>query len=97
LVAEDVGRHNTIDRLAGRALRDGLDTEGMILLTSGRITSEMLAKAARMRIPVAISRTSPSSLSVELATAWNITLVGYARGTGFRVYAAPERIEGPAR
>ena len=93
LVAQDVGRHNTIDRLAGRALREGVSTEGAILLTSGRITSEMLAKAARMRAPVAISRTSPTGLSVELATAWNITLIGYARGTGFRVYSAPERID----
>ncbi|MFH1105043.1 MAG: formate dehydrogenase accessory sulfurtransferase FdhD, partial [Actinomycetota bacterium] len=75
------------------ALREGVSTEGAILLTSGRISSEMLAKAARMRAPVAISRTSPTGLSVELATAWNITLIGYARGTGFRVYSAPERID----
>jgi FdhD protein len=93
LVAQDVGRHNTIDRLAGRALREDVPTAGAILLTSGRISSEMLAKAVRMRVPVVISRTSPTSLSVELATAWNITLVGYARGTNFRVYSAPERIE----
>lgn len=93
LVAQDIGRHNTIDRLAGRALRGGVSTEGAILLTSGRISSEMLTKAARMRAPVAISRTSPTSLSVEMATAWNITLIGYARGTSFRVYSAPERID----
>lgn len=93
LVAQDIGRHNTIDRLAGRALRGGVSTEGAILLTSGRISSEMLTKAARMRAPVAISRTSPTSLSVELATAWNITLIGYARGTNFRVYSAPERVD----
>jgi len=93
LVAQDVGRHNTIDRLAGRALREGVSTEGAILLTSGRISSDMLAKAARMGAPVAISRTSPTSLSVELATAWNITMIGYARGTNFRVYTAPERID----
>ncbi|MBM3695000.1 MAG: formate dehydrogenase accessory sulfurtransferase FdhD [Actinobacteria bacterium] len=95
LVAQDVGRHNTIDRLAGRALRTGLATEGAIVLTSGRISSEMLAKAAGMRAPVVISRTCPTSLAVELAQAWNVTLVGYARGTGFRVYAAPERIGPP--
>lgn len=93
LVAQDVGRHNTIDRLAGRALREGIPTAGTILVTSGRISSEMLAKAARMRSPIAISRTSPTSLSVELATAWNVTLVGYARGASFRVYSAPERID----
>ena len=53
----------------------------------------MLAKAARMKAPVAISRTSPTALSIELAAAWNLTLVGYARGTGFRVYSAPERVD----
>jgi FdhD protein len=92
LVAQDVGRHNTIDRLAGRALRSGLPTEGGVLIASGRISSEMLAKAARMRVPVVISRTSPTGLSVELALAWNITLIGYARGSGFRVYAGVERV-----
>ena len=92
-VAQDIGRHNTIDRLAGRALLERVSTEGAILLTSGRISSEMLTKAARMRAPVAISRTSPTSFSVELATAWNITLIGYARGTNFRVYSAPERVD----
>ena len=71
---------------------EGVSTEGAILLTSGRISSDMIAKTVRMRVPVAISRTSPTSLSVELATAWNITLIGYARGTAFRVYSAPERV-----
>jgi len=92
LVAQDVGRHNTIDRLWGQALQQGIPTEGKILLTSGRISSEMLNKAAKMGVPVAISRTSPTSLSVELAQAWNITLIGYARGQSFRVYAAPGRV-----
>lgn len=96
LVAQDVGRHNTIDRLWGQALRQNLETEGLILLASGRISSEMINKAAKMKIPLIISRTSPTSLSVELARAWNITLIGYARGNTFRVYAAPERVGQPA-
>lgn len=92
VVARDVGRHNTIDRLAGRAVREGIPTAGLILLSSGRISSEMLAKAARMRVPVVVSRTAPTGLAVELARAWNLTVVGYARGRGFRVYSAPERV-----
>jgi FdhD protein len=92
LVAQDVGRHNTIDRLWGQALQQGISTEGRILLASGRISSEMLNKAAKMKIPIVISRTSPTSLSVELGRAWNITVIGYARGNSFRVYSAPERI-----
>jgi FdhD protein len=93
LVAQDVGRHNTIDRLWGQALQQGVETEGRILLASGRISSEMINKAAKMKIPLIISRTSPTSLSVELGRAWNITVIGYARGNTFRVYSAPERID----
>lgn len=93
LTARDVGRHNTIDRLAGRALRRGIPTAGRILLSSGRLSSEMVAKAARMRVPVVVSRTAPTGLAVELAQAWNLTVVGYARGAGFRVYAAPGRVD----
>lgn len=94
LVAQDVGRHNTIDRLWGKALKQGLKTEGLILLASGRISSEMLNKAAKMQVPIVISRTSPTSLSVELGRAWNITMLGYARGNSFRIYTAPERVSG---
>jgi len=91
-VAEDVGRHNTVDKLAGLCLTRGVPTRGLILLTSGRVSSEMLAKAARMGTPVVISRTAPTSLSVEQARAWGITLIGYARGRRFRVYAGEGRI-----
>ena len=92
LVAEDVGRHNTIDRLWGKALKQGIETEGRLLLTTGRISSEMLNKAAKMGVPVVASRTSPTSLSVELGRAWNITILGYVRRPQFRIYTVPERI-----
>ncbi len=95
LVAEDVGRHNTVDRLWGAALRSGISPQDHILLTTGRISSEMLRKAAKMRVPLVASRTSPTSLSVELATRWHITLVGYVRNTSFRVYTVPERLRLP--
>jgi FdhD protein len=64
-----------------------------ILLTTGRISSEMLQKSARMGAAMVISRTSPSSLSIELAQKWGITLIGYARRDRFNVYAWPERLE----
>jgi FdhD protein len=92
LVAQDVGRHNTIDRLWGKALKQGLETKGRLLIASGRISSEMLNKAVKMQVPIVISRTSPTSLSVELGRAWRVTVIGYARGPSFRVYSAPERI-----
>jgi FdhD protein len=92
-VAEDVGRHNTIDKLWGRCLREGLDPADHILLASGRISSEMLNKAAKMRVPVVISRTSPTSLSVRLAREWDITLLGYVRSRSFNVYAGQWRLQ----
>lgn len=92
LVAQDVGRHNTVDRLWGQCLRQRQPTADLILLSTGRISSEMLTKAARMRIPIVASRTSPTALSIELARAWNITLVGYVRAGSLRAYTAPERL-----
>jgi len=92
LVAQDIGRHNTIDRLWGKALWEGISVKDKILLASGRISSEMLSKAVKMGIPIIISRTSPTSLSIALGKAWNITVIGYARGRMFRVYSVPERI-----
>jgi FdhD protein len=91
-VTEDIGRHNTIDKLWGRCLMERIPTQNRILLSTGRISSEMLHKAARMQVPVVASRTSPTSLSVALARAWNMTLVGYVRRDSLNVYAGRERI-----
>lgn len=89
---EDIGRHNTIDKVLGECMLRGIPTEGKALLATGRISSEMLIKGARMGCPIVASRNSPTSLSVELAEKWNITLVGYARGRRMRVYTHPERL-----
>jgi FdhD protein len=91
-VAEDVGRHNTIDRLAGMAMLAEMPTRGRILLTTGRVSSEMLRKAARMGCPIIASRNSPTSLAVSLAQAWNITLAAYVRRSTLRAYAHAERL-----
>lgn len=93
LVAEDIGRHNTLDRLRGESLRRGIDTTGMLLLSTGRISSEMINKAAKMGCPIVASRTSPTSLSVGLAQEWNITLCGYVRRRSMNVYTHAERLQ----
>lgn len=92
LVAEDVGRHNTLDKLRGLALLQGIDTRDRILVTSGRISSEMINKARRMGAPIVCSRTSPTSLSLALAQEWNITLVGYLHRNTMTIYTHAERI-----
>lgn len=92
VISEDVGRHNAVDKVGGYCLQNNISTTGCILLCTGRISSEMLYKAARMEVPVVVSRTSPTSLAVALAKAWHMTLVGHVRRSSLDVYAGRERI-----
>ena len=91
--AEDIGRHNTLDKIAGLCLMKNIQPETRILITTGRISSEMLQKAARLNAPILISRTSPSSLSIEMAQRYGITLIGYARRHRFNVYTGNQRVK----
>lgn len=90
--AEDIGRHNTLDKIAGLCLMNAIWPDTRIVITTGRISSEMLQKAARLKAPILISRTSPSSLSIEMAERYGITLIGYARRDRFNVYSNPQRV-----
>jgi FdhD protein len=90
--ADDIGRHNTLDKLAGMCLMQNTWPKNRLLITTGRISSEMLQKAAQLNAPILISRTSPSSLSIEMAQRYGITLIGYARKHRFNVYSNGERI-----
>lgn len=87
VVAEDVGRHNAVDKVKGEALLRGIQTGDRILLSTGRVSSEMLLKAARMGVPVVASRTSPTEMAVALAEQLNITVCGYVRPDGLNLYA----------
>ncbi len=91
LLADDIGRHNTLDKLMGFILLSDPSLKPSIMLTTGRISSEMLQKSARMGISVVISLTSPNTVTVALAKEKGMTLIGYARGSRFNVYSHPER------
>jgi FdhD protein len=93
LVAEDIGRHNTLDKLQGMALLEGIPTRGGVILASGRISSEMLFKAAIMGVPIVGSRTSPTNLALAVAERLNITVCGYIRQGSMNVYTHADRIQ----
>jgi FdhD protein len=92
-VAEDIGRHNTLDKLQGLALLEQVPTAGGVILASGRISSEMLFKAAIMGVPIVGSRTSPTNLALAVAERLNITVCGYLRQGSMNVYTHPRRIQ----
>lgn len=92
VVAEDIGRHNTIDKIQGECLLKGIETRDRMLMTTGRISQEMLLKAARMGIPVVVSRRSPTSLALGLANELGLTVVGHALAGQLTVYTYPQRL-----
>lgn len=91
---EDVGRHNAVDKVIGWGLESGVDFSEQVLVVSGRLSYEIVHKGVAAGIPIAISISAPSSLAVDLAERWRVTLAGFVRGETFNVYTHPHRIDG---
>lgn len=89
---EDIGRHNAVDKVFGKCLLDQISCEDKMLLLSGRISSDILAKASKSGVSIIVSRSAPTSLAVKNAQKLGITLVGFARGSKMNIYSFPLRI-----
>jgi FdhD protein len=90
---EDIGRHNAADMIMGHALRERIVLTDKMLLTTGRASSEIVIKAARVGIPILVSRSAPTHLGLEIAEKVGLTLVGYVRGGRMTIYTHPEGID----
>lgn len=84
---EDVGRHNAVDKILGNALLNGLTLEDKIIATSGRISSEMVIKVVKSKIPVLISRSAPTDAAVEMAKRLKLAIIGFVRGGRMNIYS----------
>ena len=93
-VAEDIGRHNAIDRIIGYALRNGIYMSQTFVISSGHISSEMVRKCLIANIPIIVSRSATTTLSVEIANKTGMTVIGFARDGKLNIYSHPERITG---
>jgi FdhD protein len=92
IFSEDIGRHNAVDKVFGRCLMQDIPTDNRFIITSGRVSSDIILKIARRNIPVLIARNSPTDLGIELASDLGITLLGFVRGTNMNIYTNEWRI-----
>ncbi|WP_411681176.1 formate dehydrogenase accessory sulfurtransferase FdhD [Clostridium thailandense] len=93
VICEDVARHNALDKVIGKSIKNNIFLKDKIIVISGRVSLEMILKAAKMQIPIVISKSAPTSLSVALAKKLNITLIGFVRGRNMNIYSNEQRIK----
>jgi FdhD protein len=92
VVAEDIGRHNAVDKVIGHCVLESIPMHDKIILVSGRLSSEIATKCARWGIPIVVSRAAPTALAVDIAEKRGITMVGFMRGKRMNIYTHPGRI-----
>jgi FdhD protein len=92
--AEDIGRHNAVDKAIGCSVLEAVDPRGKIMLASGRLSSEIVSKCARWAIPIVASRTAPTALALRIARETGVTVVGFVRGDRMNVYTHAHRVLG---
>lgn len=90
--AEDIGRHNAIDKIIGYCILEDIPLKGKVLFASGRLSSEMVTKCAKWSIPLVVSRTAPTTRALEIADRAGMTVIGFMRGDRFNIYTHPERL-----
>lgn len=83
---EDIGRHNALDKIIGKALKEGIDLKDKMIFTSGRISSEILIKTAKREISTIVSRSAPTSLAIDMAKELRLNLIGFVRGEKLNIY-----------
>ncbi|MDF2519782.1 MAG: fdhD [Clostridia bacterium] len=93
LFSEDIGRHNALDKVIGKALRNNMELKDKLLMTTGRISSDIAVKAARAGIPIIVSHSAPTDMAIEIAKRANITIAGFARGSRMNIYCGSHRIK----
>jgi FdhD protein len=86
VILEDLGRHNAVDKIVGHCFLNQIETQDKLLLTTGRITSEVLIKASRSYFPIVISRSSASSMAVAMAKQSKIDVITYVRAGRFNYF-----------
>jgi FdhD protein len=90
--SEDIGRHNALDKIFGECILNDITTDDHLIITSGRVSSEILLKVARRNVPIIVSKSAPTDLGVRLADDLGVTLVGFVRGKRMNVYTHAGRI-----
>ena len=89
---DDIGRHNAVDKIRGACFLEEIPLGDKLLVTTGRMSSEIVVKVAKMGVPILISRSAPTSLALDLAERIGLTLIGYVRGDKMTVYTGKQRV-----